>query len=100
MSLKALIVVAVAVVLGVAIGFVDSRPTWDDTGVTAGAILVSAFALAFVRPGMAWLIGLALGVPVVLFNLAMHGGVGSALAVVFGLGGAAAGNACRRAVMS
>ena len=99
MSGKSIAVVTVAAVLGAAIGFVDSRPTWDDTGVTAGALVLCAFALAWIRPGAAWLIGLALGVPVLLFNAITHGGFGSVLAIAVSLAGAAAAYGMRRVVM-
>jgi len=96
----AVVVVAVAAVLGAVIGYVDSRPTWDDTGVTAGALVVCAFALAWIRPGAAWLVGLALGVPVLLFNAIVHGGFGSALAIAFSLAGAASAYGIRRAMVT
>jgi hypothetical protein len=33
----------VGLLAGALVGYVDSRPTWDDTGITAGAVfLVSA----------------------------------------------------------
>src|SRR6185503_3469261 len=33
---------ALAVLMGILIAFVDSRPTWDDTGITAGMMLLSS----------------------------------------------------------
>ena len=40
---------------GVAIAWVDTRPTWDDTGVTAGALLAASGigALGGLRPWLA-----------------------------------------------
>jgi hypothetical protein len=37
---KQKILLAIAVISGLVITYVDSRPTWDDTGITAGAILL------------------------------------------------------------
>jgi len=84
-------VVAIAAAAGAVIGYVDSRPGWDDTGVTAGTLLLAGLLLALIRPRAAWPIGLALGIPVVVFNAVAHGGPGAAPAVGFGLAGAALG---------
>ena len=46
---------AVAVVLGFAIAYVDSRPTWDDTGITASAVLITAGILGALGPERPWL---------------------------------------------
>jgi len=90
--------VAVALIVGAVIGFVDSRPTWDDTGVTVGALLLAALTLALIRPRAAWLIALAVGLPVVLFNTVAHGGFGSVVAVAFSAVGAGIGYAIGRAL--
>jgi hypothetical protein len=55
------ILLALAILTGLFIAFVDSRPTWDDTGITAGAMLLSSglfTVLGYRRP---WLIALAIG---------------------------------------
>ena len=98
MTRKTLVVLAIALLVGAAIGFVDSRPTWDDTGVTVGALLLAALVLALIRPRSAWLIGLAVGVPVVVFNVGAHGGFGSLAAVAFSLLGAGIGYGIGRAL--
>jgi hypothetical protein len=40
---------------GVAVAYVDSRPTWDDTGVTAGAMFLFAAVLGLLGPQRPWL---------------------------------------------
>ena len=45
------VLLVVALMLGGLIGYVDSRPNWDDTGVTAAALLVCCGLLA--PPGQA-----------------------------------------------
>ena len=52
----------VALALGGLITYVDSLPTWDDTGITAAALLVISGALGFLGPDRPWLWALALGV--------------------------------------
>ena len=86
-----LVTLAAALAIGVAIGYVDSRPTWDDTGITAGSVFLAAAALAIVRPRVAWLVGLAVGIPVPLFNVTLHGNFGSVMAIAVGLVGAGVG---------
>lgn len=62
------ILFALAVLTGLFIAYVDSRPTWDDSGITAGAILLSSgliTLLGFRRP---WLIALAIGLWMPLYE--------------------------------
>jgi hypothetical protein len=89
--------VVVALAAGAAIGYVDSRPTWDDTGLTAGAVLLASGLLAFLRARAAWLVGLSVGAPVFAFNVIQGGDLGSGAAVGFGLVGAGVGHLLRKA---
>ena len=91
MSKTGWLTAALSLALGCAIGFVDSRPTWDDTGITAGSIFLASLVVTAVRPRSAWLTGLLIGVPVLAFNLALHGGFASAIAVIIALAGAGIG---------
>jgi hypothetical protein len=86
----------VAIGVGSCIGYVDSRATWDDAGITAAALLAAAGLIGFARPRAWWLVGLATGVPVLAFNVAIYGTFGSAIAIAFSLGGAAVGASMRR----
>ena len=81
----------VGLLLGAGIGYVDSRPTWDDTGITVGAVVLCAFVTAAISPRWAWLSGLAVGLPVLAFNAVLHGGYAAVVAVGVGLVGAGAG---------
>ncbi|MGH7682617.1 MAG: permease prefix domain 1-containing protein [Candidatus Eiseniibacteriota bacterium] len=49
-------------VMGLTIAYIDSRPNWDDTGVTAFALLASAGLLGFIAPRRPWLWGTAVGI--------------------------------------
>ena len=55
------ILLALAVLTGLFIAFVDSRPAWDDTGITAGAMLLSSGLLTLLGYQRPWLIALAIG---------------------------------------
>jgi hypothetical protein len=56
------ILLALAILTGLFIAFVDSRPTWDDTGITAGAMLLSSGLFTLLGYRRPWLIALAIGV--------------------------------------
>ena len=88
------ILLIVALALGAAIMWIDTRPSWDDTGVTAGLIFVATAAMGFLSPTRAWLLALAVASWVPAFGLS-HGNAATALAFAFGFGGAYAGAAAR-----
>ena len=93
-----LVTLVIGLMIGTGIGYVDSRPTWDDTGITVGAVFVSAAVLATIRPRSGWLAGLAVGLPVLIFDVVLHGHYGAAAAVVVALVGAGAGMLVGRAL--
>ena len=55
------ILLTLAVLAGLFIAYVDSSPGWDDTGITAGAILLSSGLLTLLGYRRPWLIALAIG---------------------------------------
>ncbi len=77
---KALLIISLA--LGAVVTYVDSRPTWDDTGVTAGALLVISGVLGFLGPKRPWLWALALGVWIPLLGVIRAQNYGALLALV------------------
>jgi hypothetical protein len=96
---RVLLVLAVAVGLGIA--FVDSRPNWDDTGITVVALLVSAGIFGLVQPGRPWLWALAIGIWIPLGAILRSHSIGSIMmlvVLVFPLAGAYAGTALRRKI--
>ena len=82
---------ALAVGLGLLIAWVDSRPTWDDAGITAGAIFLTAALCSALRPSLAWLWALAVGIWVPLWGIIGHHNYGSLLALFAASLGAGAG---------
>ena len=89
---------AVAAGLGLVIAWVDSRPTWDDAGITAGAILLTAAAFGAAWPARAWLWALAVGGWVPLIAIAQHSNYASLLALGVAFAGAYAGAVGRKAM--
>jgi hypothetical protein len=86
----------IAAPLGLAIASVDARPTWDDTGITAGVVLVSAFVVSALAGRRPWLWALLVGVWVPAITILNGGDPAAFLALGFALAGAYAGDATAR----
>jgi hypothetical protein len=93
LSPHVLIASALILCAGLAIAWVDTRPRWDDTGITAGALAIVAAmgSLARVPP---WLVAALVAGPILVAELS--GGTGVLLAIPFALAGAYAGAFVRR----
>jgi hypothetical protein len=85
---------------GLLVAYVDSRPTWDDTGLTAAALLAIAAVVSFAVRRHPWLSALVVGSPTVLFEVAQTGETGALLALVFSGLGAAIGFGLSRPVVA
>ena len=100
-SLPQPLAVALAVVAGLAIAYVDSRPHWDDAGVTAFSMLAAAVVLGALAPRRPWLIALGVGIWIPLHAVARTGRFAALVMLVvvaFPLAGAYAGAAARRII--
>jgi hypothetical protein len=93
------LVLPFAVAMGIAIAYIDSRPSWDDAGITALAIFVTCAVCGALWPTRPWLCALAVGAWIPLFGIATAGNFGSLLVLVFAFPGAYAGRACRKALL-
>lgn len=93
---------ATALALGLAIAWVDARPRWDDAGITAGMLFLSAGVLGFVGPRRPWLwasaIGLSVPLHLVLRSPSIVTLLGSFVILSFPMAGASAGMGIRRMV--
>ena len=94
---KVLLVIAIA--MGGLIAYVDSRPKWDDAGVTAAAIVVVCGTLGAAGPNRPWLWALAVGLWIPVLGIAMTRNYGSLLALPIAFGGAYIGMAIRRMII-
>jgi hypothetical protein len=95
---KVLLIFAVS--LGLVIAYVDSRPNWDDTGITAAALLVSCLALGALEPKRPWLWATAIAIWVPLYGIVVAHNFGSLLALAFGFVGAYLGMALRKLIVA
>ena len=87
---------AVAVILGLFITYVDSRLGWDDSGISAGALLLTCGLIALLGYRRPWLLALLVGGWIPLYGIFVSRNFGSILALVIALIGAYAGWAVRQ----
>jgi len=95
-TMRTWLLAIIATALGVVIAAVDSGASWDDTGITAGAVLVSAFIISTVACRRPWLWALLVGIWVPAIAIMNDGNGAAFLALVFALVGAYAGHAVSR----
>jgi hypothetical protein len=87
---------AAAAAAGILIARIDSKPTWDDAGITAGIIFTTSAMLGTAMPRRAWIWGLAVGGWIPLFGIVGRGDPATLLALAAGMAGAYAGAGIRK----
>jgi hypothetical protein len=96
------ILLGAAILLGLAIAWLDSRPHWDDTGITAGMLLLTAGMLGLIGPRRPWLWALGIGVWIPLHMIVQRPSVGNLFGglviLAFPMTGAFAGMAVRKMI--
>jgi hypothetical protein len=98
MRSRELPLIVVAAGIGAAIAFVDSRPGWDDTGITVGLLVVAAGAVAAVSGRRPWVWALLVGAWTPAVEIATGGSAASLAALGFAAAGAFGGWAVRRSL--
>ena len=95
MKPRLLTAIILGIFLGVSIAYIDTRPHWNDTGISVGILLICAFVCGFIAPQKTWLIALSVGIWIPLFNIIKAHNFGSLLALVPAIVGAYVGNLAR-----
>src|SRR5579859_237547 len=90
------ILLVVAPILGGLITYIDSRPTWDSTGITAGTLLLVCACFGLIHPKRAWIWALAVGGGIPLLALVQHHDATALLILLIPLAGAYGGAITRR----
>ena len=85
------ILLGLAVLAGLFFAYVDSRPTWDDTGILAGGLLLISGLLTLLGHRKPWLIALAVGIWIPLHDIYLSHDFLLLLVLLFPLIGAYAG---------
>ena len=89
-----------AIAAGAGIAFVDSRPGFDDTGVTAAALLAAAALAAALAARRPWLWAVLVGAWVPVLEIPATGSPAPLVALAFSGVGAAAGYLVARGLTS
>ena len=92
------VLLALAAACGAGIAWVDTRPGWDDTGITAFVVFGMSALFAALAPSRAWLFALAVGGWIPTLGLARHANPTSLLALGIAGAGALAGVIASRIV--
>jgi len=93
-----LALMAAAVGLGLLIAGIDSRPNWDDSGVTAAMLIGASAVVAAVDGHRPSLWAALVGLPVPIIEVPATGSTASIVALAFTAIGAVLGVVIRRAV--
>ena len=86
--MKTAVLAVASVALGLSIAYMDSRPNFDDTGVTVVALIASAGMLGMIGPERPWLWALGVGVWLPLQGIALKHDFTMLIVVLFPLAGA------------
>lgn len=86
----------VAPAIGLLIAYVDSLPRWDDTGITALALLVASGLLGMLSPRRPWLWALLVGAWIPLAGIFFRHDPTMLIVLIFPFAGAYAGMLANR----
>lgn len=92
-AIASLLIGALALVVGCCIAWMDTRPGWDDTGITAGALLLGGLLAAVL--GLRWWIAVLLVAGPIILAECQSAGWAVLLMLGFAVVGSALGAALR-----
>ena len=92
MNYKFWVSLIISSLLGLLIAWIDSRPNWDDSGITAAMIFcVSAF-FGFIMKDRPWLWALSVGIWIPLNSILFYVSYTTILALIFAFIGSYVGS--------
>ena len=94
---RTVLALLVALVVGIGVALIDSRPAADDTGVSAVLLALGAALAAWISGRSPWLWAMLVGIWTPAIEIPASGATGSLLALVFAAIGATFGFAGHRA---
>ncbi len=94
--MKQIILFVGSIFAGVLIAFIDSRPTWDDTGITVFALLACGAVIGLLLTRRPWLFALALGIWMPLIYIVTKHDFMMLITLIFPFLGVYAGWAARK----
>jgi len=85
-----------SVLTGLFLLWMDSSPGWDDTGITAGLIVVTSALFGFLQPERPWIWALTVSIWIPLHAIFLTGDYKMLLVTLFGFAGAYLGAAVKK----
>ena len=85
-----------AITTGFIIAWIDSRPNWDDTGISVTMVFVAAIIFGYFTSQKPWLTALAVSLWIPLFEIVSTQNFGTLLALIPGFAGAYLGYILKR----
>ena len=82
MRIYTIVVLSLALAAGLGVAYLDGRPHWDDTGISAGLVFLASGFFSLILPRRAWLVILLVGAWIPLLGLVSHN-YGAVLALGF-----------------
>lgn len=80
--------IILALAIGLIIGWIDTRPNWDDTGITVGLIFITSFLLGLITKRNVWLIAIIIGLCITSINFILNSNLQTAISFVIAFLGA------------
>ena len=92
---KFILLLLLSLLAGSLIAWVDSSPGWDDTGITAGVIVLTSALFGYLSPKKPWIWALSVGGWIPLHAIVLSGDFKMLLVLLFGFAGAYLGAATK-----
>ena len=73
-----------ALLMGLLIALIDSRPKWDDTGISAALVFSIAIIFGFLTSKRPWIVALAVSIWIPIFSIVFSHNYGGFLALIPG----------------
>jgi hypothetical protein len=86
-DLRFVLLCAIAVITGLLIGWIDTSPGWDDTGITVAMIFISAFFIGLFSKNGAWIFALIIGFLITYMNYFISRSFDSAASFIIAFAG-------------
>jgi hypothetical protein len=89
-----------SIAIGLFIWRIDSQLNWDDTGITAGMILLITGLISFFNPKQPFICAIAVSIWIPLFGILKDGNFVTLLTFIFGFIGVYGGSTFRNSFKS
>jgi hypothetical protein len=94
-NLKFIFVLVISICAGLFLAWMDSRPGWDDSGITAGLIVLTAALFGYLYPVRPWIWALSVSSWIPLHAIILSGDFKMLLVCLFGFAGSYLGAAVK-----